>query len=282
MGAGRNGRRLRVPRRIRRLQARKRLRQINARRVARALQGRVVVPSPRQAAAAPAAPTTYGAPRSLLYMTVKRNNTSWRALYGHWWVELDDGESYGWWPVSVPLRLRDLVRGTDGVLNGVGLLGMKGSWSRDPNHGQPAVHAFHPVLQVVKSDEQVRHEIGRFARAYRTRWRWHWSSRRHAGTCRGFQDDLCTAVGLNDGDGQLHTRGSGCPFMYQVRRPRWWSADRLEDLRERHAIAPRMGLAPAPAAFLDPDRNAAGLLPQAAPRCAESTPQHRVDQQALR
>lgn len=257
-----DGRRLRVPRRVRRLQARQRLRQINARRVARAVQAPVDVPSPRQPAAAPAAPTTYGAPRSLLYMTVKRNNTSWRALYGHWWVELDDAESYGWWPVSVPLRLRDLVRGTDGVLNGVGLLGMKGSWSRDPNHGQPAVHAFHPVLQVVKSDEQVRHEIGRFARAYRTRWRWHWSLRRHAGTCRGFQDDLFAAVGLTDGDGQLHTRGSGCPLMYQVRRPRWWLADRLENLRQRHATA--------------------GLLPQAAPRCAEPTPQHRVRQQALR
>jgi hypothetical protein len=189
--------------------------------------------SSSQAAAAPDPVTTYGGPRSLLYLTVKRDNTSWRTLYGHWWVELNDEESYGWWPASVPLRIRDLVRGTDGVLNGVGLLGMNGTWLRDPNHGQPAAHAFHPILQVVKSDEQVRHDVRRFAHRYRSRWRWHWSAQRSAGTCRGFQDDLFAAVGLADGAGRLHTRGSGCPFLYQLRRPWWWLADRLDQLAQR-------------------------------------------------
>ena len=222
--------RLRRPRSVRRLQARKRLRQINVRRVARAVRAATEEVVQEQPPVVPAVPTTYGAPRSLLYVKVKRNNTSWRALYGHWWVELDDRESYGWWPAAVPLGVRDLMRGTEGVLNGVGLLGLKGSWSRDPNHGQPAVHAFHPVLVVTKSDAQVRQEIRSFARGYCTRWRWHWSSRSHAGTCRGFQDDLFVAVGMADAGGQLHTRGSGCPFMYQLRRPRWWMADRLERL----------------------------------------------------
>ena len=224
---GRDRQRLPVRRRLRRLQARRRLRQLNVRRVQRALSAQIEMPSTSLVDPGPDVATTYGAPRSLLYVKIKRDNTSWRILYGHWWLELGDDESYGWWPATIPLRARDLVLGTDGVLNGVGLLGMKGSWSRDPNHGQPAVHAFHPVLQVVKSDEQVSQDIRRFARAYRTRWRWHWSSRHHAGTCRGFQDDLFTAVGLSDGDGQLHTRGSGCPFMYQARRPGWWLADRL-------------------------------------------------------
>ena len=227
MLGGRAGRRLRVPRQLRRLQARRRLRQINARRVQRAL----LTPIPGSASWQPGAPpdalTTYAAPRSLLYITVKRDNTSWRTLYGHWWVELDEQESYGWWPATVPLRIRDLVRGTDGVLNGVGLLGMTGSWSRDPNHGQLAAHAFHPVLEVANSDDQVRQDIRRFAHGYRTRWRWHWSAHRSAGTCRGFQDDLFAAVGLADGPGRLPTRGSGCPFLYQLRRPWWWLADRL-------------------------------------------------------
>ena len=227
MLGGRAGRRVRVPRRLRRLQARRRLRKINARRVQRAL----LTPIPRSASWQPGAPpdalTTYAAPRSLLYITVKRDNTSWRTLYGHWWLELDEQESYGWWPATVPLRVRDLVRGTDGVLNGVGLLGMTGSWSRDPNHGQPAAHAFHPVLEVATSDDQVRQDIRRFAHGYRTRWRWHWSAHRSAGTCRGFQDDLFAAVGLADGPGRLQTRGSGCPFLYQLRRPWWWLADRL-------------------------------------------------------
>lgn len=200
---------------------------MNSRRVQRALLApRPTSPAP-QSTPAPDVVTSYGAPRSLLYMTVKRDNTSWRTLYGHWWVELDEQESYGWWPVTVPLRMRDLVRGTDGVLNGVGLFGLEGSWFRDPNHGHPATHAFHPTLEVVKPDEQVRLDVRRFAHGYRTRWRWHWSARRSAGTCRGFQDDLFTAVGLADGPGQLHTRGSGCPFLYQLRRPWWWLADQL-------------------------------------------------------
>jgi hypothetical protein len=231
MLSGRAGRRARVPRRIRRLQARRRLRQINSRRVQRALLGSPPVPSSNQAGALSDVVTTYGAPRSLLYITVKRDNTSWRTLYGHWWVELDDDESYGWWPTTVPLRIRDLLRGTDGVLNGVGLLGMKGSWLRDPNHRQPAAHAFHPVLEVAKCDEQVRRDIRDFAHGYRARWRWHWSAQRTAGTCRGFQDDLFAAVGLSDGAGRLHTRGSGCPFLYQLRRPYWWLADRLDARR---------------------------------------------------
>lgn len=229
MVVGRDGRRLRAPRRVRRLRARRRLREVNARRVARAVQAAADLPPATRSAAAraPAVATTYGAPRSLLYLTVKRNNTSWRTLYGHWWLELDDEESYGWWPATVPLGVRDLVRGTDGVLNGVGLLGLKGSWSRDPHHGQAAVHAFHPVLAVAASDEQVRRDVRAFAHAYRTRWRWHWSAARSAGTCRGFQEELFGAVGLTLGADQLHTRGSGCPFLFPVRRPWWWLADRL-------------------------------------------------------
>ena len=237
-----------MPRRIRRLRARRRLRQINARRVQRALltSGRAPASPPTPRRPGPDTPTTYGAPRSLLYLRAKRDNTSWRTLYGHWWLELDDDESYGWWPATVPLRFRDLLRGTGGVLNGVGLLGMKGSWSRDPNHGLPAVHVFHPVLEVVKSDEQLRQDVRRFAHAYRTRWRWHWSAHRSAGTCRGFQDDLFAAVGLSDGTGRLHTRGSGCPFLYQLRRP-WWSvADRLDRLRrpDAPAASPATGARP--------------------------------------
>jgi hypothetical protein len=228
MLTGRDGRRLRAPRRLRRLRARTRLRQINSQRVQRALLVSPSTAPPQQPGAVSDVVTTYGAPRSLLYITVKRDNTSWRTLYGHWWVELDGEESYGWWPATVPLRVRDLVRGTQGVLNGVGLLGMNGSWSRDPNHRQPAAHAFHPVLRVAKSDEQVRQDLRRFAHGYRARWRWHWSAQRTHGTCRSFQDDLFAAVGLSDGPGQLHTRGSGCPFLYQVRRPWWWLADRLD------------------------------------------------------
>lgn len=161
-------------------------------------------------------------------MTVKRDNTSWRSLYGHWWLEVDGQESYGWWPTAVPLQTVDLLRGTSGILNGIGLLGLKGTWYRDPNHGLEAMHAFHPTLILAKPDEQVRREIRSFAHGYRAPWRWHWTSERSAGTCRAFQDELFASVGLVEGPRQLHTRGSGCPFLYQFRRVGWWLADRFD------------------------------------------------------
>jgi hypothetical protein len=187
-------------------------------------------------------PTSYGAPRTLLYVTVKRDNTSWRSIYGHWWIEVGDSESYGWWPAAVPLAPRHLVLGTDGILNAVGLLGLRGTWYQDPNHGQPAVHAFHPVLSVVKSDDQVREEIRSFAHGYRATWRWHWRSARASGTCRAFQDELLAAVGLEEGLEHLHTRGSGCPFLYPFRRMAWFLADRLDDIS--HGWAPRRSVRP--------------------------------------
>ena len=187
----------------------------------------VALPEPHGAGVDTQVPTTYGAPRTLLYVRVKRDNTSWRSLYGHWWLELDEGESYGWWPAAVPLRAVDLLRGTGGILNGIGLLGLQGTWYRDPNHGLEAMHAFHPALTLAKPDEQVRREIRSFAHGYRARWRWHWTSKRSSGTCRAFQDELLAAVGLAEDLDQLHTRGSGCPFLYHFRRVGWSLADRL-------------------------------------------------------
>jgi hypothetical protein len=216
------GRRLRRLRTVRRLRARSRLRRANARSVARALATAPHEPQPRPARTA-AGDVVFGPPRTLLFVTVKRDNTSWRSLYGHWWVEVDDVRSYGWWPSTVPLRVRDLLRGTNGVLNGVGLLGLRGSWTCDPNHGQTAMHSFHPVLDDDASDDEVRDRLAAFAHGYRSHWRWHWSQRRSSGTCRSFQDELLDAAGLREPPGLLHTRGSGCPFLYQPRRV-WWSA----------------------------------------------------------
>jgi hypothetical protein len=210
---------------VRRARTRRRLRAVNERRVERALARPVPPLPPRELGLV--VPTSYGAPRTLLFVTVKRDNTSWRQLYGHWWLEVDAQESYGWWPRTVPLRTRDLLRGTRGVLNGIGLMGMQGSWYRDPNHGQGAMHEFHPVLDIITSDGEVRERIRRFAHGYDTRWRWHWRVDRSAGTCRSFQDELFDAVGLAEGRDQLHTRGSGCPFLFPLRRAWWPLLDRL-------------------------------------------------------
>lgn len=147
-------------------------------------------------------------PRVLEYVTVKRNlPLTWRS-YGHWWVELDGTESYGWWPAKAAGIVR-LVRGSDGVLNG------GASRTVDPNHGLPGDHEFHPVLTRHRSDDEVRASIRSMAQSFAGEWRW---STRPSMNCRLFQLALFDAIGIVDGAGNYHTRGGGCPALAPVRR----------------------------------------------------------------
>lgn len=219
----------RLRRGARRLRARSRLRAANLRRTRAALQRRPAVapPAAEPASAAPAVPTVCGAPRTLLWVTVKRDNPTMRDLYGHWWVEAGD-ESWGWWPRAVPVGLRQLALGTEGVLNGAGLLGRKGTWSRDAQHGQPSAHAFHPVLVEPVTDEEVAARLRAYALGYNGAWRWAWTRRRQHDTCRSFQEGLLQAAGLTEGPEHLASRGSGCPFLYRPRTLLWRAQDLLE------------------------------------------------------
>lgn len=108
------------------------------------------------------------------------------------------------------------------VLNGVGLLGRGGTRLRDAQHGQPAVHAFHPVLVEAVSDEEVRLRLRAHARGYRGAWRWAWTSCHEHDICRSFQDGLLRAAGLTEGPEHLARRGQGCLLLCRPRTPRWW------------------------------------------------------------
>jgi hypothetical protein len=226
-----------VRRRARRLRARSRLRAANLRRTQAALRRKPAAPPVTGAlAAAPGTgvDTAWGAPRTLLWVTVKRDNPTLRDLYGHWWVEAGD-ESWGWWPRAVPVGLRQLARGTDGVLNGAGLLGRAGTWSRDAQHGQPAAHAFHPVLLEPVPDDEVAARLRGYAHGYSGVWRWAWTRRSQHDTCRSFQDGLLQAAGLAEGLEHLASRGSGCPFLYRPRTVLWRVQDLLDAVRGRRA-----------------------------------------------
>ena len=223
-------------RRARRLRARSRLRAANLRRTRMALRRKPpVAPRPGPGVGPASAETVWGAPRTLLWVTVKRDNPTLRDLYGHWWVEAGD-ESWGWWPGAVPVGLRQLAGGTDGVLNGAGLIGRNGTWSRDAQHGQPAAHAFHPVLTVALTDEQVADRLRAYAHGYDGRWRWAWTRRAEHDTCRSFQDGLLRAAGLTEGLEHLASRGSGCPFLYRPRTLLWRVQDLLDGVRGRRAL----------------------------------------------
>lgn len=60
-------------------------------------------------------------------------------------MEVDDEESYGWCPARTPLGLAGVVRGTTGVLNGLGVT-PEATPTRDPDPGLFAGYQFHPVL----------------------------------------------------------------------------------------------------------------------------------------
>ena len=152
-------------------------------------------------------------PRVAHFLTAKRNVALAGRSYGHWWVELDTEESYGWWP-SHSVRLDQLFRGVPGVLHAIGLHS-DGTATHDPSHGLPADFEFHPVLVKDSTDEQLRGSIREFVASYTGGWRW---STRQTMNCRMFQLAMFDAVGLVDGTGNYHTRGAGCPALAPVRR----------------------------------------------------------------
>lgn len=157
-------------------------------------------------------------PRVLEFVTVKRNIPILGRSYGHWWIEVDGTESYGWWPARSPLRTRDVLLGGAGVLNGAETTieaGARGGANRDPNHGLTADYEFNPILVTPRTNDDVRHSIRTFATSFEGRWRW---STRPTMNCRLFQLALFEAAGMVDGTGNYRTRGGGCPLLGPLRR----------------------------------------------------------------
>jgi len=180
-------------------------------------------------------------PRSLPWLVVKRYDSRLGDAYGHWWIELDATESYGWWPHRRPVRVPGMLIGTRGALNGRKRRQRRGPWL-DPHHGDSGDYAFHPTLVAPKSDWQVRREIRRFARRFRGRWRW--SLRRPSTNCRSFQIGLFQAVGLVEGVEHLHSRGRGCPFLRPLRTVRCRAAHLARGRVVRHRLGGSCGCPP--------------------------------------
>lgn len=166
-------------------------------------------------------------PRVLPFAVVKRIDPRLPNTWGHWWIELNDEESYGWWPDPCPMGWRGALLGSRGVLNGIGTTSGASS-TRDAYHGDEPDHWFHPTLVLDKSDAEVCADVRAFAQRYRGgfRWQWWWL-REPAENCRTFQDELFAATGLREEPEYLYTRGAGCPFMYPFRRVKWCTIDAI-------------------------------------------------------
>lgn len=114
--------------------------------------------------------------------------------YGHWWVEIDGSESYGWWPAG-QVSIFGTFAGVPGALNGG--IGFSGSATRDPHHGDSAEEMFHPVVANGKPAVEVKNCIRAFATGYGGDWSWPWGQ-----NCHSFQEEMMEHCGLRRRGGQ--------------------------------------------------------------------------------
>lgn len=101
--------------------------------------------------------------------------------YGHWWIEIDEEESYGWWPAH-GVSTWDTLAGVPGRLNG---LTGGGTETTDAHHGDPADEMFHPAVESGKTAAAVKACIRAFAKSYKGSWSWPWGQ-----NCHSFQEEM--------------------------------------------------------------------------------------------
>jgi hypothetical protein len=127
------------------------------------------------------------------FITIKRNHIhpSGEDKYGHWWIETNFGESYGWWP-KYPVGLWETLSSVDGELNGQTSFG--GTATKDPHHGDRAEEEFHPKISTKSKYGTlwgIIKGIRMFANNYSGSWSWPWGQ-----NCQIFQKQLMEDVGL--------------------------------------------------------------------------------------
>ena len=108
--------------------------------------------------------------------------------YGHWWIEIDGKESYGWWP-KAPVDLKGTLLGVDGELNGQTNFG--GTATLDPHHGDRSsgVNVF-DVYSTQPRDTVIQ-SIRSFSNSYSGNWSWPIGQ-----NCHSFQDALLDNHGM--------------------------------------------------------------------------------------
>lgn len=104
--------------------------------------------------------------------------------YGHWWIEIDGVESYGWWPEG-PVSLGGTLTGVPGSLNAQTNEAWGGTPTRDPHHGDrgPGVNEFKVFSNIPKP--QALSIIRGFAGNYSGQWSWPLGQ-----NCHSFQNEL--------------------------------------------------------------------------------------------
>ncbi len=112
-------------------------------------------------------------------------------LYGHWWVEIDGKEAYGWWPDG-QVSFKKTIQGVDGILN----------WGddQDPHLGDSGNEEFSPVIDAddPRTTDEIIACIRNFANSYAaTHPKWSYPARGNMGNCHTFQEDMIKHCNIN-------------------------------------------------------------------------------------
>ncbi|MBI1921543.1 MAG: Ig-like domain-containing protein [Geobacter sp.] len=133
-------------------------------------------------------------------ITIKRKDINLLATdgdrFGHWWVELDNGDSYGWWPNTIEGYFGDYRNWLDAIFSVPGSLN-KGR-EEDPHAGHDAETVFNPIISSNEPYEYTCSEVEEciikfaeeFSKAHET---WEWPN---GPNCHSFQIDMMNACGL--------------------------------------------------------------------------------------
>lgn len=123
-------------------------------------------------------------------MDISLSNTG-DTEYGHWWIEIDNHESYGWWPKE-SVDLKGTIFGVEGELNRESRPGANPM--RDPHHGDrgPNVSEFNVYGSLSVSKAAYVQQIRAFANSYRGNWSYPFGQ-----NCHSFQEQLLRESGLS-------------------------------------------------------------------------------------
>jgi RHS repeat-associated protein len=108
--------------------------------------------------------------------------------YGHWWVEVDGKESYGWWPKE-KVGPKGTLLGVEGELNGQ--TSFWGSPNRDPHQGDRGAGVNVFDVYGTKSKAKIVDEIRNYASSYNGKWSWPFGQ-----NCHTFQKQMLDEIEL--------------------------------------------------------------------------------------
>lgn len=84
---------------------------------------------------------------------LRRRGEEDQDAFGHWWLELDYFESFGWWPKGGISKSAQAIRGVEGVMN-------DGEGQRDPHHGDYAPRTRLACLNTKDKEGSIQFGIG--------------------------------------------------------------------------------------------------------------------------